>query len=779
MGTFIKCSPKIITALCAAFFFSSLPASPTNTIPTAEDINSLAETARLTADTFMRESFELRMQYELTGRFSRQEDKENLHKLAKSAGDRLQAIAESQRKLKKQIEDYQGDDWDNRYGSTGLWRKLSRDLYVTTLSKCEIDFYLALSSQQLQRNKISQDILARIDSLNQTHNIAYSQFLRARTLALLARTDPAYKPLAKKEFDLLMERSDMRHSTVFKIAIERIKLFGPTAPDQLKTIAESIAKSRCKDDIELVLSLAFLQRRHDTDAFEKIVQLRPETKSFLGSLILWNLSWQIKAGKLTEQTLRQITVFEAELAVQKIWNNISEEHQTLLDYLAGTEKFQTPLILYVTAVTLADSSPIRAVKLLVKASKLQQQQKSEMLETSAEEIAEQAAKLAYNLFTQNSLNCPAALHAFENYSAMANEKIDEELEYLYSIVLNDCGRTTKSKELLQKIADRPAGRWRNRAKLDLITAAIRQSQSKNREKRSELLKKLGVLIADCTGKNKSDSQLRAEAITLYCKLLLESQDKDSAQKVLNVLTEADTIGDPNLYVFKSKALRRLGKLDKSAEYLVKVCQPNHRQHVFEAMKLLSEIVDQIEQLQQQTSDFPKLMKNSQIIAQYCERIALSTFGLIPVNQACLYLAEISVFAALKDKEKLSETEKLLDNIARDGDANDINLLRCRARLLTAQGKFADAARLWAQVAKTRKSETVSTNRRSWKWWRAKFYELHCCAKISQTEKEKVSHTIEVLENSFTDIPPLWVEKLSSLKQQCRHSEKQKMQNVKL
>ncbi|GAH68049.1 unnamed protein product, partial [marine sediment metagenome] len=133
MGTSIKCSPKIITALCAAFFFSSLPASPANTIPTAEDINNLAETARLTADTFMRESFQLRMQYELSGRFLRQEDKENLHKLAKSADDRLQAIAESQRKLKKQIEDYQGDDWDNRYGSTGLWRKLSRDLYVTTL----------------------------------------------------------------------------------------------------------------------------------------------------------------------------------------------------------------------------------------------------------------------------------------------------------------------------------------------------------------------------------------------------------------------------------------------------------------------------------------------------------------------------------------------------------------------------------------------------------------------------------------------------------------------
>ncbi|GAJ01194.1 unnamed protein product, partial [marine sediment metagenome] len=270
MGTSIKCSPKITIALCVAFFFSSLPA---NAIPTEEDINGLAETARLDADTFMRESFQLRMRYEFSGQFLRRNDKENLQRIAKKAGDRLQAIAESQLKLKKQIEDYEGNDWDNRYGSTGLWRKLSRDLYVTTLSKCEIDFYLALSSRQLQRNKISQEILAQIDSLNQIRNMAYSQFLKARTLALLARTDPVYKPLAKKEFDALMIRSDMRQSTAFRIAIERIKLLGQTKPAQLEKLAKQLAQSSCADDLELVLSLAFLQRQHNANAFEKIVQL--------------------------------------------------------------------------------------------------------------------------------------------------------------------------------------------------------------------------------------------------------------------------------------------------------------------------------------------------------------------------------------------------------------------------------------------------------------------------------------------------------------------------
>ncbi|MHC4891448.1 MAG: hypothetical protein ACYTEO_18495, partial [Planctomycetota bacterium] len=237
----------------------------------------------------------------------------------------------------------------------------------------------------------------------------------------------------------------------------------------------------------------------------------------------------------------------AELVVQQIWNNISEEHQILLDHLTGTETFQTPLILYVAAIASADSSPTKAVKLLVKASKLQQQQKSEMLETSAEEIAKQAAKLAYNLFGQNSPNCPAVLEAFENYSTITNEKIDEELEYIYSIVLNDCGKTTKSKELLQKIANRPAGNWRNRAKLDLIVQAIEQEQQS-----SELLEQLRKLILTCNGQDKKNNKLRMEAITIYCQSLLELKNEVAAQRTVKKIGR---IGP--LYAFSNSGRQRL------------------------------------------------------------------------------------------------------------------------------------------------------------------------------------------------------------------------------
>jgi hypothetical protein len=56
------------------------------------------------------------------------------------------------------------------------------------------------------------------------------------------------------------------------------------------------------------------------------------------------------------------------------------------------------------------------------------------------------------------------------------------------------------------------------------------------------------------------------------------------------------------------------------------------------------------------------------------------------------------------------------------------------------------------------------NEQNWRWWRAKFFELYCWSKMAGTKKEDLLHTIEILENSYTNIPNLWSEKLNGLKQ---------------
>ena len=106
----------------------------------------------------------------------------------------------------------------------------------------------------------------------------------------------------------------------------------------------------------------------------------------------------------------------------------------------------------------------------------------------------------------------------------------------------------------------------------------------------------------------------------------------------------------------------------------------------------------------------------------------------------------------------------MNKIAKGGLGKSIDFIRCKARLKAGQAEFGEAAVLWAKVCEMRKSDSMPENERSWQWWRAKFYELECLAKEKDESKKQVLHTIEVLENSFTDIPPFWAEKLNILKQ---------------
>jgi len=755
----------IITTVSTVVFFFCAPVTAAQVMPSADDINNLAEAARSKVEKFMRDSFELRQRYEFSGKFLTSADTQNLHKLAKAAAERLHEIAQKQQNLSRIIEDYEGDDWETRYGSTGLWRKLQGDRYLTLLSTCQIDYYLALSTQPPKRTEILREILSRIDSTPAIRNTARAQLLKAMTHALLARSEPANRLMANEQFYQLLHRSDMDAGTALRAAIERIKLLGPSEPDELQKLAEAILRSSRSDDIELVMSLACLQRRYSTEALRQTLSARPQIEDFLGSCILSELSGQIAQGQLD---LKKTSAIEAELAACAARNHTPRQYNVVLQTLAAAQKFQSPLILYVAAIACADSQPAEAVELLIRAGRLQQVKKSNKLDIEAVEIAGQAAQLAYMLFTEARQHCPLVLDAFDNYALMAADQIDEQLEYLHTVVLNSCGRTQKAEELLQRIAARPAGKWRNRARLDLITTTIREQPQHKNNQSGKMLDKLSTLISDCNTQSESDSKVRTQALGIYCELLLQSNNTASAQKVLDAITVSDTSRDPNLNVCKSKALRRMGRLSESAQCLMKVCRTGDRRYIFEAEKLLSEMVEQIDLLHEQQADSPQFMNNCVTIARYCEEIALSTYGLMPVSQARLYLAEISLMAADEEPQSLLEADRLLDVLARGDLGDNVDYLRCRARLLTKQAEFDKAAELWAKIAEIRKPDPAPSNQRSWKWWRAKYYEIYCRSQCSRTDKKSLLHTIDVLENSFAAIPPPWAEKIRSVKQ-IRHA----------
>lgn len=730
---------------CAAGFSDNLPAG--------EDINSLAQNAKVLRDSFFADSYPMRLRYQYAGKFPTPADCNELNKIAKAANEQLWTIARSQQQLIQKIEDYQGSDWEEKYGATGLWRKLSANILTTRFYKCETDYYRALTEQWPKKNEILNDLLGEIKSIEQAFSSADLLILKAKTYGLLASTNPMYKILAKKHFDSLAERFDIGKDKTFLAEIERINLLGEKQQGHLERLSRELAFSSWQYDTELILKIALLQRRmRQMQGFERTVTTWPRIQDFVGLLILEDLYNRNLKEELNKKSLQELSVIEAQLAANAVRKDDAKNYVHLLTTLTQSEKFQTALILYVTASKLSQSSPATATELLIKASQSQQQQKRRFLKLAADKIAEQAANYALQLFTQHKIDCGLAVRAFDNYQQITNEKTNDELQYYYVNILEDCNEEDKADKLLENLAATSDGIYGKTARFDLIINKIKQKELTEKG----VLKYLGQLrelISGLNSRDKKEDELREQAVKIYCSQLLDFGREETAENVLEFLDTVEQFDFADAALFKAKALGQCGRFKDAVKYLIEAVDFNDCQSGRDAIELIRNLISQIDEFE----------NDSEFLGN-CKKLAEHWYNCFETAQNGLMLAEISILTANKRKDKLSEIEQLLKTVENLESVNEHILSRCRARLLTKQGRFSEAAELWSQISKTLTVSSASANTRSRQWWRAKYYELYCWSKLPDTKKDDVLHNIEVLKNSFTAIPQIWSEKLSLLKQ---------------
>ncbi|MGD1043000.1 MAG: hypothetical protein ABR913_08040, partial [Sedimentisphaerales bacterium] len=237
----------------------SLPAIANDSLPTAQDINDAAQKARQVSDSFFSQTFTIRMQYEYSDRFLNQQDKDTLCEAARQASADIEQIANTQLAMKQIIESYQKDDWETLFGQTGLWRKLAADLTHTQTSKLEIDYYLARINGKFQSQ-------------------AEQQFFKQRA------------------------KSNLSQCESLKNSLEKIKYLGHSEPNELEEIARSLEKSECKDNTEMLLSLAILQNKYAPGSLQNTLSRSPQTTNLLGKIILADLSSDANLNSLNPVT---------------------------------------------------------------------------------------------------------------------------------------------------------------------------------------------------------------------------------------------------------------------------------------------------------------------------------------------------------------------------------------------------------------------------------------------------------------------------------------------
>ena len=751
-----------IIAPAILVFCMSLSTACAQALPDAEDVSVQAEAAGQTLEEFIRESIQPRLAYEYKQCFFSEKDRVELAELSRQASADLKKIYDAQEELRRRIEDYEGHGWDELYGQTGLWRRVRADVAKTLLFKGRVDYFVALTAGPKKKERIVQDIISMCESARLGFAGASGEILKARALVLMARDNESYEEQAESTLDSILAGRDLADEVYFRAAMLKTKLAKEVGKKQLDGLVGRMKQSACRDDFELNLRLGFLALHLGrVDLLEKVIEKWPEAEDFVGSVILSEMDYQCSAGRLAEQALRQKSVFEVTLAVKAAIVRGSGKYKELLNKLCyELDKFRSSLLYYALARAHLEDDPARAVEYYAGAAKLKTPV-GDSLDIEKSELAKKAATLAYKLYYENSKYCELATEAGRRYCDIAGSDADEEIQYLWAVLQNECGDVTEAAARLQKIA-RGTGRFSKQAELDLIVHGLEDS-SNDSELRYKLTSRLKNLLDSVAGTGTRDGMVRAEAAQLYCQLILENDDEASARKVLTMLEGGKGLDIPRSCILKAVALKKIGRFWSAVNELLKAAKFDNCEYGAEGLDILRTILDnRIDEHKYYMADFMFYIDACDQLAEYCLACAQPQWQ----AQASLIRAEIAILCPRKSlvgdgkNENLDKAEQILTKLSSRDYDNDIDWLRCKARLLMAKGEFLAAFRAWGRVRAANKTESEKQSRQ---WWRAKFYEIQCWAKLPDTTKADVAHAVEVLAGSFRDIPIFWAAKLEELK----------------
>lgn len=106
----------------------ALPCWSNGNCPDEKSITSLAERSKQTYQDFLTTTLYQRLSCQYNDGQLSEQNKKILTRAVKKYSEAIKQILAEQLEYKKYLEDYTGSDWENKFGSTGLWNQLKKDI---------------------------------------------------------------------------------------------------------------------------------------------------------------------------------------------------------------------------------------------------------------------------------------------------------------------------------------------------------------------------------------------------------------------------------------------------------------------------------------------------------------------------------------------------------------------------------------------------------------------------------------------------------------------------
>ncbi len=717
---------------------------------------SPSQQIRQSAGAYLRDTARARFEYEYTGRFLDEGGRQALLEQSQKLREQLIPLLQKQKEFLDTIEKYNGADWDELYGRTGLWRGLRSDWLSGNWWTAQADYYHAMALSGPQRESICRALLQQCQSGAEPFAGPAGRILTARVLALMGETDPAAR---KQALDILEPFvADPSGAIPDPVRLSALIIYyslkEKIEPQQIQSLAALCRKETCADQLELRLSAGLLELRLKTGTMTILSELgaRSPARSFAGSIVLAEMADGFRQRHLDREALSRRPLAAVRLAVEAAEQAGPQKYRELLAELCEVGALARPQIYHAAARAWQEASPARALELYLRCSAEQQRQPDANLAIEPLPLTEQAARVAIRIFQAEPGKAGVAEPAIRYYSNLAGAKMDPAIQYGYVSVLRGCGKGPQADALLDQII-RAGGPYQNPARLDRIVQGL-QGQADSAKAGSKAVERLIQLVEDISANVKGlDASVRADACQLACRLLLEGGQADGAGKVLLLLEKNPGLDPTRRVPLQACALRVLDRPVEAVRAIAAGVGPQDCNSVGEAVLSLSAVIERIETYEA-LSSYAALLKDCDTLSETALRCAPAELK----GHARLLRAE--VLSVMTDADKLAEAARLLDAIAAGGQPSDLDWLRCQARVQESGGEFAAAVKTWTQISDGIRAEAGKTPDAA--WWQARYHALRCFARLPESRPADLEHAVQVLLSSHGPAPAPWDQMLELL-----------------
>jgi hypothetical protein len=414
-------------------FLLEAPASAA-TIPSASDVDKLSLEAANTYSEFMQASARGRLQLELLGQTIDEATSKKLGEAAAKAVDHLADIAARQDALRGAIEDYQGADWDARYGTTGLWRRLKAEIARSQMLGCQARYWQARVTRGAEATKLLSGAMLETEKLSGEFGSSELRLLQARLLSVGSSEGERQRTMGILD-DLC---TDEKGTIKVEASLLRYRLNGFHDDAELRRIWEELKSTRDAGE-ELWMQVGFLGWSHGKQTWlEVVVQKWPADKELLAECILAQTE-----KRVASDGVRWMGPYAAGLAADAAADN-PDAHRPIIVAMAAAKEYQGANLLYAMGLAVQKDEPLKAAGYLVQAS-------TQMEAGRSADVAHMAASLAYQEFQKDRSCCKEAGVIVANYVKLAGEPEPAMLYFQY-LLAAECGDPNETRHLLEKIA---------------------------------------------------------------------------------------------------------------------------------------------------------------------------------------------------------------------------------------------------------------------------------------------------------------------------------------